>query len=273
MRLDDKIKLVKRMPLFFLVTASPLILLVLISQAAIAQGDPPQQGRPISHPGADSFDGWEPLGTQASPPVTRIQTVTLFPPENPVDMLIRTSWTNDWRDLPTPTHILYPSDVPSTELFFQTNPPTIPWEIDENYHAVFFYPPLSLTYDVLMVYTTYEGLNPLYRTFRLPNSSLVESHVGGWFFSGFSQFTTTLVYTSPYLFVDAWTEPAGVPTVTQGTNWIRWSIQDLNSFRGIITLQDTRLISYTYHYVPFMVNGYGPGPPAWKFSEHLSTVP
>ncbi len=273
MRSENSIKFIKRMPLFFLVIALPLILLILVSQAAIAQGGPLPDRRPMSQPGADSFAHWEPPRTQASPPVTRIQTVTLIPPENPVDMLIQTSWTNDWRDLPTPTHILYPSDVPSTELFFQVDPPTIPWEIDENYHVVFFYPPLSLTYDVLMVYTTYEGLNPDYRTFRLPNSSLVEAHVGGWFFSGFSQFTTTLVFPSPYLFVNAWTEPSGVPTFTQGSNWIRWSIQDINSFRGIITLQDTRLISYTYHYVPFMVEGYEPSHPASKSNDIPSSSP
>jgi len=237
----------KRIVLLLLTICLPLVVLVLVTQVAIAQS-----GEPVD----PQYEVFLPDGVCIPQDIVRVQTATLLPPPAlPLYDWVRTRWQNDWYDFSRDISLLYPSDVVSSEVVFETAPPTITWEFRENPPRVAFTAPSSGTFDVFMEYTTTTGLryspNPtttiLLESIRLENTNLVSVGIGGFLSTGYFLFTSTLIFPPPYEFVWATAVPTNIITYTldpaSEPHWLRWNLEEVVSFMGTVMVRDTRLHS------------------------------
>ena len=246
------VKAVKRGMSLLLAIGAPLLVLVWITQVADAQRSDPVEPPPADASQIGEVNWLYPAGNHEVLNVTRIQTATIIPPVELDYSQVKTAWQNDWRDFQGQLKISYPEDVISSELVVIVNPATVTWLISEPVHQVHTWPPAGLEYDVFMAYTTEVGLrfyDPIegmwlrYGAERYEDSNLVEAHLGGWLTEGYFAFTSTLFFPDPYQFEWASAIPTTILTYTRGLDWIRWSLDDVVSFRGDILLRDVRMRS------------------------------
>lgn len=213
-----------------------LLLLVVVTQVAVAQGG---SRTAVNVPAADVGEEKlerAPDGSRVPQDVTRIQTVTLVTPADPLATELATHWQNDWRGFIVPMEIGYPTDVPSTALIVSTSPPTLVVTYLEPTHTIFIdFPTSGETYDVYMEYTTTQ------KSYRLADSNLIDSEFGGSLSTGYFVFTATFLY--DYQVYDFEWASSNSPeyVYTRGPGWVKWVLEDVVSFRGDVILRDTRV--------------------------------
>ncbi len=250
-------KMWRRSPVLTLSVAVPLLLLVWITQVAVAQRDDLAAKRP---PAVTLGDGVQVLGDAATlrvpQNVIRIQTATLLvPPVDPPYDLVPVTWQNDWRGFSTSMGLKYPTDVMTQDVVVLVEPPTLTWEFWPEVNTVAFLPPTNVvpfTYNVFLAYTTSVGTvftddNDVTYNFqvkRRDSNNLLDGSLGGWLTTGYFQFTATMVFPPPFEFVWATAIPTDILSYTlepgPDPHWVSWNVQDAVSFRGNVTLRDPR---------------------------------
>jgi hypothetical protein len=177
---------------------------------------------------------------------------------------VATHWTNHWKGFVGEKSLFYPLDVFPADVMISIEPPTMPYafehrlEADYHYVIVRLNPTTTITpYNVLMAYTTTEGLTSLsgendifLGARRVSDSNIVNGSIGGWIEGGFFEFTSTMIFPEPYQFEWATAIPTDIVTYTLDSapepHWVQWNLQQVVSFQGDVFVRDPRIRSDLY---------------------------